>query len=160
MKQLSLFKEQNDKEFGGGLLRNKRRSRRPFNCRLPLHIVFKSQYVVAVGGFRSSERLIKELLFKYANRFTIKIYDSAVCSNHIHLVVKARHKIELQNFLRCFSGQVAFSLKNPEIASQSHPFWAGRPYTKVLAWGRQFDRVLNYVERNQLESKGWIEYKR
>lgn len=160
MKQMSLFKELNYKEFGGDLLKNKRRSRRPLNCQLPLHIVFKSQYVVAMGGFRTHENLIKRLLFKYANKFSIKIYDTAICSNHIHLLVKARHKIELQNFLRCFLGQVAFALKNPDLISEDTSFWMGRPYTKILSWGQQLDRVLNYIERNRLESVGWIEYKR
>jgi len=31
-----------------------------------------------------------------------------------------------------------------------------RPYTKILSWGKQFQRVVEYVELNTLEALGLI----
>ncbi len=34
----------------------------------------------------------------------------------------------------------------------------GRPYSRVITWGREFKNVLNYIERNVLEAAKKVSY--
>lgn len=159
MRQISLFTEKHIGEFGGSLFKKQRIQKRPINISRPLHLVFKSEEVLNMGSFIKYQNIIEIVLFKYAKKWNIKIYDYAICSNHIHMVLKARNVVELKSFLRVFSGQTAFQIQKT-ASFRIQNFWSHRPYSKVLSWGQQLERTLNYVLRNRLEAQGWIHYKR
>lgn len=150
MKQLSLL--QHSVSHGGDLLKNKQKTRRPLSSRRPVHVVFRSQKVMDHGSFVRHKDLLNELLQKYARMYHITIYEFAICTNHLHGVFGFKECIDFQNFLRSFTGQVAQKISNQK------GFWEARPFTRVLSWGKDFERTQNYVEKNRLETWGWIEY--
>lgn len=52
-------------------------------------------------------KLIYAILRKASKRFKISIYERAICGNHIHLLVRGRRRIDLQNFFRVVAGHIA-----------------------------------------------------
>lgn len=151
MKQMTFFTI--PKSFGGELLLNTRKDYRPITSQKPIHLVMRSQVVLKHGSFKKHEALTRDLIHTFAETYNIKIYRLAVCSNHLHFVLRYQDKKEFQNFLRVISGQIAQKITNEK------GFWLHRPFTRVLEWGRDFERVLNYTEQNILETDGLIDYK-
>lgn len=160
MKQLSLFREKHIGEHGGQLQLNKRKSRRPLAKNKPVHLILKSQAVLQIGGFKTQEKILNSILFKYSQTYHIKIYEKAICSNHIHICLQSQNPDSLKNFLRTITGQIAFQIKQKFPKFKDKKFWESRPYTKVIGWGQQLDNVLNYIEKNRLEAADWIQYER
>ena len=150
MKQLKLssslyFKSQ--PSFGGELNHKKRKSRRPLDSKKPLHIVLR-----AVGNkpfFLHQDPLINKIIEKWAARFAVKIYESSVNANHLHLVIGFNHRNLYQYFVSALSGQIAQLLKMK---------WEFRPFTRIIEWGRDFKSACAYVIKNQKEAWGIINY--
>lgn len=133
-----------------------------------------------------NKALIERILSKASRRFHVRIYEKAICGNHIHLSVKGRNRIELQNFFRVIAGHIAqeilqlYPLPKPQRGGASgtpgssgsqqsqhqkgHPknrrkFWSLLLYSRIVSWGRDFITVKNYIIQNVKESLGLIPYK-
>jgi REP element-mobilizing transposase RayT len=165
------------REHGGSLSLNKRRSRRPLNIREPVHLVLRSDLARGSRSLLRHQQTVHRVLHKFARRFRIRVYEKAICGNHIHCLVKAQTRRELQHFFRVFAGQVAqeilkqFPLTKSERARswggtparRPHPknrrsFWSVSLYSRVVSWGREFRAVKGYVLQNTLEALGLIAY--
>ena len=150
MKQLKLssslyFKSQ--ASFGGELNLKKRKSRRPLDPKKPLHIVLRAAGHKPV--FLRQDPTINRIIRKWAACFAIKIYESSVNANHLHLVIGFKHRKLYQYFISALSGQMAQKLKIK---------WEFRPFTRIIQWGRDFKNACSYVVKNQKEAWGIITY--
>ena len=105
----------------------------------------------------------------------------AVVSNHIHIVVKGKHRRDLQNFFRVVAGHIAqeilrkfpilpgeqdrrggaptTGLRTTKTREKENKFWQTRIYSRVVSWGREYLRVKKYVIQNTLEALGLVPYK-
>jgi len=159
MRQMSLIKHSNS--FGGELLKGKRKTYRPLSSKRPLHLVLKSQEVLKMGSFMKHKKLTERLINIYAKKFNITIYDYAICSNHIHFTLRFFGQREFQNFLRLLCGQIAQQIQGlGGMARASRSFWLHRPFTRVIHWGRDFKRTLNYMAVNWFEADGRSLYRK
>ena len=161
-------------EHGGALALNSRKSRRPLNTKMPVHLVLRSDLAKDHRSLLKYKRLVLRILNRYAKKFQVRIYECAVCSNHLHCLVKAPSRQQLQNFFRVFSGQVAqeilrlFPLQKNEARAfrgGTHPknqksFWSLLAHTRLVSWGRDFLNVKSYVIQNTLEALGLIPYQK
>ena len=150
MKQFKLsssiyFKSQ--PSFGGELNLKKRKSRRPLDPKKPLHIVLRVSDQKPV--FLHQDPQINKLIEKWATRFAIKIYETSVNANHLHLVIGFRHRKLYHFFISALSGQIAQILKIK---------WEYRPFTRIIEWGRDFKNACAYVIKNQKEAWGLISF--
>ena len=144
-------------KHGGELGRGKRKERRVLCVKRPLHIVLKSSYSLLIRH----RALVQRLLRSCALRYGVRVYEVSVNSNHIHLLVRGKTRLGIQSFLRVFSGQVAqFIMRAFKGHRLTQAFWLCPAFTRVLAWGRAFHVVRQYVLRNQLEASGLIAYLR
>ncbi len=144
---MSFFKNKHfPLEFGGELLVGKRKSRRPISTKRPIHLVIRAQVGQSTAFTRQRDWVVS-LTKKYAAKFNIQIYQSGLEYNHLHLVIKTDRRESLHSFLRATTGVLAKQLKIK---------WIYRPYTRVLAWGRDFKNTLKYVIQNELEGLGLI----
>lgn len=178
MNQLSFFAKTRG-EHGGVLALSKRRSRRPINIKNPVHLVLRSDLAKGPRSLLKNKTRVLRTLKKFSWRFRILVYEKAICGNHIHLVVKARSRRDLQNFFRVFAGQVAqeilrdFPLQKheekafvgirggtPMHLKNQRTFWSLLLYSRIVGWGRDFRGVVAYVIQNTKEALGLVAYKK
>lgn len=159
-------------EHGGALTLKKRKSRRPLDVRRPVHIVLRSDLGKGKRSLLKNKKIVEKVFHKFSKRFRIRIYQKAICGNHIHCLVKAKTRSELQNFFRVLAGQIAqeilrlFPLQRFEKKAHrggTHPknqksFWSLLLYSRLVSWGRDFRAVARYVIQNNLEALGLIPY--
>lgn len=134
---------------------------RPFSPRFAIHVTMRSE--IAVGGLSLLEPRARQWLESYvptlAQRLQIALYHWSINSNHLHFVLKAQERKSFQSFLRTVANRTArFVLDAEKGRGKQLRFWANRPYSRLLTWGRELKNVLRYVERNVKEAMGEMRY--
>src|SRR2546423_1631626 len=112
MKQLSFTSIQREiarTEHGGSIKIGRRKLSRPIDVKRPLHLVLRSSR--ARGGWSmrlpETQREIRNAMRRHARRHGVRVYEFASSGNHLHLLVRAKTRFGIQNFLisRCVSGR-------------------------------------------------------
>lgn len=67
----------------------------------------KSHHAVGARSLFRHKKMLLTLMKKYSRRFNIKIIEYAIQGNHIHLLVRAQYRLDLQNFFRVIAGHSA-----------------------------------------------------
>ena len=148
-------------EHGGDLLVGKRKSKRPFDRKRPLHLVFRSDLAVGRHSFLmpANKQKARDLLMFFAKKWRIRIWDVSFNSNHIHLLASALDRQSLNHFLRAFPGAAAMAITGARKGhSLLKKFWSVRVYSRIVEWGRAFGIVRRYILKNRLEAEGVISY--
>lgn len=153
MKQtsFSFIKNNYRKEFGGSLLKNKRKSQRPLSIKLPIHLVLRSH---SAKIFLPSQRSLEFRMKKLAEKYYIRIYSLSLNWNHVHLVLKVNSREDYKRFIRHLTSSLAL------LAKKKGKVFEFRPYTRILTWGREFETILNYIRLNDLEAFGFLNRKK
>lgn len=151
---------------GGDLSIGKRKTTRPFTPKAPAHIVLRSSRAKGAWSMlhRKHRAKILSMVYVYADRFKVKVYRVANVGNHLHLLVKAEEKKQLQDYLRVLAGRVAVTVTGARKyvkALDAHPlakkqkgtrkFWDSLCWSRLVNWGRDFFNVSRYVLANELE---------
>jgi REP element-mobilizing transposase RayT len=113
----------------------------------PIHVVLRAKR----SGLKTKERSIQKILKKYADKFNIKIYQTSINSNHIHLVIVTTRRTSFQNFLRSITGLIA---RHMGIGK----FWAVIAFTRIANWGKEYKILVGYILKNQMEALGLVSY--
>lgn len=180
-KQQSLFKiPTNKKIFGGALLNGRRKGQRPLAPGQALHLVLKSQWATRANKFtaHANRSPVEEIITATSKRYGIRLYKMAICGNHIHLIIRSKRRWLYRAFIAVVTGLIAqhimrqqsfkiFMLsKRKEFAGEGVPpqekgqaFWQHRPFSRIISWGRDYQKCLEYLTRNTLEALGFIQYK-
>ena len=142
-------------EHGGDYRKGTRKTRRPFDPKRALHVTLRSSRARGAGSLlRPAHKWrVYELLERTARRRRIRVYRFANVGNHVHLIVQARTHADLKAFLREFAGVVAVMVTGA-VKGRPEKFWEGRPWSKIIEWGRQFQNATRYVLLNVMESSG------
>jgi REP element-mobilizing transposase RayT len=123
---------------------------------------------------------IQNLLRILAKKYEVRVYQKAIASNHIHLVIKIQSQRLYRAFIRALSGQIArFVMEKQsfkvfrqsfvrergdggpakkETQGLGQQFWQFRPWTRLLSWGKDYRGCCGYVVQNTLEALGFISY--
>ncbi len=177
MQQSLYFKSKQTyrREHGGAFSVRRRKSKRPLTTRNAFHVTLRSDLATGKRSLLRHKNLIYRILNKASRRFGVKIYQQAICGNHIHLLIRGRYRFAIQNFFRVVAGHIAQkilelqplppfekkrgnALKPGMNESYRRKFWGALVYSRMVRWGRDFSNVVNYIERNVLEAIGWIPY--
>ena len=187
-KQLTLFPNQQKKFFGGALLYKKRKSKRPLSKKDSIHLVLQSKWAVGRDSFLTSgnHQAIKQILMRFSKKFGVKIYQQAINSNHLHLLLRIPNRALYVAFIKAVSGQIASlvmaqqsfkvfthgrqkkaagdgSNALTEVGATQHQtpegFWQFRPFSRICNWGRDFKSCIGYLKQNILEAFGFVNYK-
>lgn len=186
MKQLSFFRPgKYSRVHGGAHSAGKRRSRRPLSLKEPHHITLRSDFASGSRSLLRHRPWIERVLKKASLRFHVRIYEKAVCGNHIHLLVFGKSREGLQNFFRVVAGHIAQGIlekcpinpnerkvrggapsanaangKTEKLPHRKNrrKFWALLLFSRVVTWGREFRSVCRYIVRNTLEALNFIAY--
>lgn len=186
MKQQTLFKAQsNAKAHGGQHSINKRRSKRPLNTKQALHVTLRSEFARGHRSLIKNKNHINFVIKKAANLFNIRVYEKAICGNHLHLLIKGSKKSQIQNFFRVVAGHVAQEIlrkfpltkteeeengggapknskksteKKKSCKKNQRKFWQLLIYSRIVSWGKEFNIVSRYILQNTLEALNIIAY--
>jgi REP element-mobilizing transposase RayT len=175
-------------EHGGSLAIGRRRKTRPLNIKQSHHITLKSIHAVGPRSLFRHKKMILSLMKKNSVRFQVKVYEYAIQGNHIHLLIKAQSREGMQNFFRVIAGHSAQRILKEFPLSQNvggalgygenrarggasgygerrvgckknqRVFWSYLVYSRVVSWGREFDTVTAYIQKNTLELLQIIAY--
>jgi hypothetical protein len=151
MKQISFFKSNSSsKTFGGELLKNKRKSKRPLSVKKPIHGVLRADLLRSESFFKYRNQISLSLELQ-ATRSGVKIYRQGLARDHVHLVLKFSSLQSYKSFVRAVTGIMAkrFKIK-----------WLYRPFTRIVEWGRDFTTTCAYVLQNELEGLGVVSYRK
>ena len=107
------------------------------------HLVMKASSSVK---FRKN-RLVKSEIELAAKKWGVRVYRLALELDHIHILIRIPSRLAYRFFIQRISGAIALKLNMR---------WLMRPFTRIVGWGREFKRVSNYIEMNELEALGFI----
>jgi hypothetical protein len=141
MRQQSLFSSPT-LFHGGELSARKRKTRRPLCSKRPLHCVLKAKG----NNLYAHNSWIESKVRNLAKRFHVKVYGVAVSFDHVHFVVKFSRRENYIGFIRALTGLLARTL--------GAGIWKLLPFTRVLAWGKDFRQALAYLKKNRDEAAG------
>lgn len=144
-RQLSFFKNKNS--FGGSLLIGHRKIQRPLSTKSAIHLILKSQHK---GIFNPSNQSLLRLIRSQAEKFNIRLYEVAVNWSHIHMVIKIKSREDYLKFIRALTSLIAMR------AQKAQKVFTLRPFTRLVAWGKDFENIIQYQILNQLEANGLI----
>ena len=139
------------KEHGGSLLVGKRKGRRALSTTHAIHLTIKSDLK---GVFNPGNRNLEQLIRKTADKFHVRIYETALNWSHIHCVVKIKDRKDYNAFIRALTSILAVKIRKHK--NFTGKVFTLRPFTRILSWGRDFKNVLSYLVLNQLESLGLL----
>ena len=107
MRQWKLFADKTSVSYGGTASIGKRKSRRPLDPSKALHVVMRSNNAKGGRSLRRHQAFVKGQLQKLAMRWQIRVYRFSNNGNHLHLLVRGRHRDDIISFLRTFSATIA-----------------------------------------------------
>ena len=141
---------------GGRDAPRKAKTLRPFRAKQPMHLVFRASRARGAWSFlrKRNREGIEALLERCAKRFSVRVLGEANVGNHIHLLVQARRKSDLQNFLRVFAQGVVFLVTGARKGRPVGKFWDALVFSRVVRWGREYSTMLRYIDKNRWESAG------
>ncbi len=134
-----------ENKFGGSLLTGKRKSARPIYTKRAMHLVLKA----AEFRLKKNEHFIRVEVGRAAKKWGVSIYQYAIASDHIHLLIRVPTRRSYRYFIQRISGVIALKLNLK---------WAFRPFTRVVEWGLGYKRAKNYIRMNFFEAMGFVDY--
>ena len=149
--------------FGGMYLKNYNpKSKRPMSSKKALHVVLRSSKAIHSRSFKNEkfEARIWEIISYHAEKTGTKIYEYANSGNHLHLLIRSKHREDYRAFIRTITGLIARLVGKTEKGQPlKEKFWDGRPFSRIVGFAkREFTTVKKYLLRNTLEAIGWIPY--
>ncbi len=129
----------------------KRKTTRPFSPQAPVHLVLKATRARGVWSLlhRKNRARVQAMIYGYAARFKVRVYRASIASDHLHLLVKAKEKKNLADFLRVLAGRIAVTVTGAKkYVKRIGKFWDYLYWSRLIQWGAEFYRVREYVAEN------------
>jgi REP element-mobilizing transposase RayT len=132
-----------------------------------------------------NKKPIESLIASLSRKYGITVYQRAIATNHLHILLRIECRKSYVAFIRVLSSlnpnllqststrptsretgplQKKFLLRGDgkntlEIQGKGQKFWQFRPFNRVLFWGRDFKTCRLHVIQNTLEAIGFLAYK-
>jgi hypothetical protein len=129
---------------GGPASVGRRKTERPWNSKAPVHLLLQSRRARGVWSLahRRHRSKIQAMIYRYAERFGVRIYRAVNHGHEIQLLVKATERKPLADFLRVLAGQVAVRVTGATKGKKRvGRFWDHLTFSKLINWGREFFEI-------------------
>ena len=156
-KQLKLGLKNQKLEFGGGKFKTYNPNvARPIAARTPIHVVMRSPMARGHLSLLFFDKEIREILNKHSMKLGIRVYDLANAGNHLHFICYLRRVSSWKIFIRTVTGLIARLVLGAERGrAVGAKFWEGRPWTRLLLWGKAYRAARSYLSLNKIEALGF-----
>lgn len=152
MKNLSAKSDQMPKEFlpfGGSLLKNSNaKTSRPLSTKHPMHVVLRSSAAKGKWSLKkpTNHKIVEETFKQLASDYGIKVHDSVVVNDQLHLLIQLGDLDNFAPFIRSLSGTIAIKVTGAnKLAGLKEKFWDFRPWTRVVAQKRGYSLLKDYA---------------
>lgn len=142
------------KQHGGDFRKGKRKTARPIATKRLMFVTVRSTRARGAWSLLKREREVQARVQETAKRFRVRIYRFVNVGNHIHLVARAARREDFQNFLRVFPQAVMFLITGARKGNPVGKFWNLVAWSRIVEWGKDWDGVKKYIEKNRLEAAG------
>lgn len=156
MKQISFFKQ--SLSYGGNESLGKKHVMRPLCSKRVLHMVLKSSDLenrFPGVSLTKGRNIISEILEEKATKHNIKIYEYSINFNHMHLALKFKRRKDYVRFIRAVTSHIVIALSRFFDICLTGLFDLS-PWSRVVAWGRSFKSLIDYININKLEAERLI----
>jgi REP element-mobilizing transposase RayT len=139
-------------QHGGPTRSGQRKTSRPLEPTLPLYLALRSSRARGKWSLQrpTTEARIQEILRELSQRHGVKVFEYANGGDQLHLLLRAKSRPGFQAFLRAFAGLTARLVTGAKKGKPSGKFWDALTYSRVLAWGKEFDSVRELVGKGDL----------
>ncbi len=103
---------------------------------------------------RGNRARVHQLVDETASKYGLRVHRFSNVGNHLHLLVSTKTRRGFQSFLRVLTGAIAFAITGARKGNPIGKFWDKLAFSRVLSWGREFQRLAHYFIKNDLESLG------
>ena len=120
-----------------------------------MHIVLKSNRAKGPWSLkhRKNQSKITSMVYVYAHRFRVHVYRFANVGNHLHLLVKAKDRKDLADYLRVLAGRIAITVSGArKYVKRIGKFWNHLCWSRLVKWKKDFHFVQRYIFANELEA--------
>lgn len=138
------------REFGGSLLVGNRKSSRPLSTKEPILLTMKTE---GVSLFNPTVWSLDKIIQDYAHRYNVKLYETSLNWNHIHLLIQIPCHKRYKAFIRTLTANLVAYLSE-KLGKDMSGMFTFRPHTKIIHWGKHFCAARDYVIKNQMEAWG------
>lgn len=103
-----------------------------------------------------NKRIVKSVLETQAVKHGVQILSSANVGNHLHIHLKVRSNPAYKAFVRALSGALALKITGAsKVNKLEQRFWTQTPYTRFVHGIRDYMRLSDYIEINEIEGFGY-----
>lgn len=138
--------------------RTTRQSRqcRPRGTKEAMHLVLRSDLARGPKSLLKYDSAVRNMIGKLAKRHGVRIYRIVNAGNHLHITLKLSKQFTWKGFISGLTGGIARVVQHKRDANKKRGFWNVRPFTRLIAWGRDFNIAKDYLTLNQLEADGVV----
>ena len=131
------------------------RQRRPRATNEAMHLVLRSDRARGTKSLLKYDAVVRAVIDRIASRNGVRIYRIVNAGNHLHITLKLSKQFRWKGFISGITGGIARAV-GFQRDSNKEGFWNSRPFTRVIAWGRDYNVVKDYHTLNQLEADGAV----
>ena len=134
---------------GGTRSIGKRKTTRPFATNVPVHVALKATRAKGTWSLlhRKNQAKITAMVYVYAARFKVRVHQFGNAGNHLHLLVQAKERKQLADFLRVLAGRVAVTVTGArKHVKRVGKFWDFLSFSRLVNWGKDFFQVREWVK--------------
>ena len=129
---------------------------RPRATKEAMHLVLRSDRARGTKSLLKYDSVVRAVIVKIAARHGVRVYRIVNAGNHLHVTLKLSKQFLWHGFISGITGGIARAVGFKRDADSKQGFWDSRPFTRLLAWGRDYNVVKDYLGLNQLEADGVV----
>ncbi len=131
------------------------RQYRPRVTNEAMHLVLRSDCAKGTKSLLKYDHVVRAVITKLASRHGVRIYRIVNAGNHLHITLKLSKQFLWKGFISGITGGIARAIQRKRDSAKQG-FWNSRPFTRLIAWGRDYNIVKDYHALNQLEAEGAV----
>ncbi|MBL7688423.1 MAG: transposase [Bdellovibrionaceae bacterium] len=132
------------------------RQRRPRATKEAMHLVLRSDVARGTKSLLKYDGVVRAVIAKLAQKHGVRIYRIVNAGNHLHITLKLSKQFLWKGFISGITGGIARAVGFKRVPNSKVGFWNSRPFTRLIAWGRDYNIVKDYHTLNQLEADGAV----
>ena len=132
------------------------RQYRPRVTKEAMHLVLRSDRAKGAKSLLKYDAVVRKVIAKIAGRHGVRVYRIVNAGNHLHITLKLSKQFLWKGFISGITGGIARALGFKRDENSKQGFWNSRPFTRAIAWGRDYNVVKDYHVLNQLEVDGVV----